>query len=178
MGKYIDIYNSKISQLETLTNIQAKEDSIRLAEEEALTRFKKKQTIQDSIDTADEYDEYEWGLFEDPFKGPSRRRELTGAGLFSEGTRGEEPMFKLAGGFIPVPNLGMNRIPLNQPSSYIERDELGYLTSGFDLPMPLRAGFLGPSDEIGISPDSYNQMYIDRLLENLEKIPKKSEKGK
>jgi|TARA_Y100000034_G_C6854323_1_gene387979 hypothetical protein len=178
-SKYFDLHNKIIAEMDSLA--QVKNDSIQVRQR--LAEMKAAKTKQDSLNAAkaDEGIDYTYGIFSDEEGMKHRAPQLTGGGIFTEGSKGEEPMFKLQPpgfGFVPVPNLGFNQISSEQPSSYIERDELGYLTSGYDTPMPLRAGFLGPSDEIGVSPDSYNQMYIDKLLETLEKLPKKSTKGK
>ena len=132
MGRFTDVMRQEEAIEDSLKLAQAKQDSSMRALEEI--RIEKAR--RDAVIAAEEEGEidYTYGIFEDERGIKHAEREVTGGRLFSEGTKGEEPMFKLAGGFIPVPNPGMNRIALNQPSSYIEKDELGYLSGGFEAP--------------------------------------------
>ena len=109
------------------------EDSLRLAQERsdstlnALNKIKIEKERADSLHAATEEagTEYTYGMFSDDEGMKHRVQELSGGGIFSEGTKGEQPLFQLASGFIPVPNLDWNKIPLDQPSAYMEAEGEG-----------------------------------------------------
>ena len=130
--KYLDFFNKKVSELDSLANINEGKDStlfkldaIKKKEQEEVERLereKRNQTTKTGPPIGD--------------SGEKFRAGLTGGGLFAEGSKGEAPMLGLAGGFLPVPNIEffLDQKQSGQPAAYVERDELGYLSGGFESP--------------------------------------------
>ena len=93
---------------------------------------------------------------------------LSWGGLFKQGTRGEEPMLKLAGGFLPVPNINWALERLE--GEEVLRPDADIIDTQFAPTDRVNValdhiGQLGPSSlsRLGLDPDFYQNLFEEQL---------------